>query len=117
MILSALLAAFFCGCVSAPRPGQLQSYNISGTAYFSLASLCDLKNIKCDYDLLSRTAELNRDSHRIKIQTGGKTVFVDGAPRELSDPVDLYRGMLVVPQQLRQIVESLFPSIPPDPKQ
>ena len=106
----------FCGCVSTPKKGQVPSYTISGVTYFSLASLCDLKNIKWEYDSLTRTAGLNRDAHQIKIQAGGKTIFVDGSPRQLNEPVDIYRGMLVVPGQFRQVIEGLFPEYAQQPE-
>jgi len=109
LILSAALPAFFfSGCAGVPRKGQLQQYSISGAPYFSLVSLCELKDISWDYDPLTRTADLSRNAHRIKLFAGGKTIFVDGRPRELNSPVDIYRGMLVVPAQLRQMVESML---------
>jgi N-acetylmuramoyl-L-alanine amidase len=109
VFLSALLFLSFSGCASAPKKGSIQSYTISGVTYFSLVSLCDLKNLNWEYDPLTRTADLNRNAHRIRLQAGGKTIFVDGSPRQMNEPVDIYRGMLVVPGQFRQIVEALFP--------
>ena len=105
---AALLLAGFCGCASAPRKGGVQSYTISGATYYSLASLCDLNNVKWEYDLLARTAVLNKGAHRINLQSGGKTIFVDGSSRQLNEPVDIYRGALVVPAQFRQILEALL---------
>ncbi len=115
ILFLAFIAFNSCGCVSTPKRGEAVSYTISGSPYFSLVSLCGLKDIKWDYDPLTRTAGLTRDAHSIKIQTGGKTIFLDGSPRQLSQPVDIYRGMLVVPDQFRQIVEELFPDHAPAP--
>jgi N-acetylmuramoyl-L-alanine amidase len=102
------LAAGLSGCVSVSRKGGLQSYTISGERYFSLLSLCELNNVKWDYDPLTRTADLSRLDHRIKLQTGGKVIFVDGSPRKLNEPVEIYRGMLVIPVELRNIFEAMF---------
>jgi N-acetylmuramoyl-L-alanine amidase len=96
------------GCASVSRKGVVQSYAISGSTYFSLLSLCDLNNVKWDYDPLTRTADLSRYDHRIKLQTGGKIIFVDGNPRHLNEPVEIYRGMLVIPVQFRDIFEAMF---------
>jgi N-acetylmuramoyl-L-alanine amidase len=112
----AAAALNLCGCVSTPKSGQVASYTISGSQYFSLVSLCGLKDIRWDYDPLTRIAGLTRGAHNIRIQAGGKTVFLDGSPRQLSQPVDIYRGMLVVPGQFRQIVEELFPDHAPAPE-
>ncbi len=107
-LIAVLLLASFCGCASAPKKGAVHSYTISGATYFSLASLCDLNNVKWEYDLLARTAVLNKGAHRINIQAGGKTIFVDGSSKQLNEPVDIYRGALVVPAQFRQLLEALF---------
>ncbi len=108
-LVLALIIFSFCGCAAVPKKGQVVAFNISGATYFSLVSLCDLKNIKWEYDSLTRTAGLNKDTHRIKIQVGGKTIFVDGSPRKLNEPVDIYQGMVVVPGQFLQLIEGLFP--------
>jgi len=107
-LVSALLLLNFCGCASVPRKGQITAYNISGAPYFSLVSLCDLLNIKWEYDSVTRTAQLRKDAHKINIQAGGRTIFVDGSPRQLNEPVDIYRGALVVSGQFRRILEELF---------
>jgi N-acetylmuramoyl-L-alanine amidase len=98
-----------CGCVSVPKKGGVASYSISGATYFSLLSLCGLKDIKWDYDPLTRTAGLSKDAHRIRLQAGGKTIYLDGSPRQLKQPVDIYQGMLVVPGQFLEMIENLFP--------
>jgi len=108
-LVLALVIINFCGCASVAKKSQVAAINISGAAYFSLVSLCDLKNIKWDYDSLTRTVSLNKDAHRINIQVGGKTIFLDGSSRQLNQPVDIYQGMLVVPGQLFQLIEGLFP--------
>ena len=108
-LVLALIIFNFCGCVSAPKKGLIPSYTISGSTYFSLLSLCGLKDIKWDYDPLTRTAGLSRDAHRIRLQVGGKTIFLDGSPRQLNQPVDIYQGMLDVPGQFLEIIENLFP--------
>ena len=107
-LVLALIIFNFCGCASVAKKGQVVAFNISGATYFSLVSLCDLKNIKWEYDSLTRTAGLNKDTHQIKIQVGGKTIFVDGSPRQLNEPLDIYQGMLVVSGQFLQLIEGLF---------
>lgn len=111
-----ILGFFSGGCATVSRKGGVNAYTISGATYFSLVSLCDLKNIKWDYDPLARTVDLNRGAHRIKLQAGGKTIFVDGSSRQLNEPIDIYRGMLVVPDQFRKIVEAMFPDFVPGPE-
>ncbi len=104
-----IVGLFLGGCATVSRKGGVASYTISGETYFSLVSLCDRNNIKWDYDPLTRTADLNRDDRRIKLQAGGKVIFVNGSFRKLSQPVDIYRGMLVVSSQFRKIFEEVFP--------
>ncbi len=112
LVLTLVIFNFY-GCVAVPKKGQLRSFTIAGATYFSLVSLCELKNIKWDYDPLTRTAGLQKDAHRINFQSGGRIIFVDGSPRKLNEPVDIYRGMLVVSGQFRRIIEDLFAEYAP----
>ncbi len=109
----ALVSMNFCGCVSVPQKGQVRSFTLHGATYFPLVSLCELKNIQWDYDPLTRTAGLQKDAHRINFHSGGKTIFVDGSPRQLNEPVDIHKGMLVVSGQFRRIIEDLFAEYAP----
>jgi N-acetylmuramoyl-L-alanine amidase len=99
----------FYGCASVPRKSAISSYNINGVSYLPLIALCDLKGINWDYDVITRTINLNRDSHRLKLMVGNNVIFIDGTPRELNRPVDIYEGAIVVPYKFReQILDVLF---------
>lgn len=104
-----ILVLTFCGCASIPRKTAIPSYSINGVSYLSLFTLCDLKGISWDYDVITRSVSLNKDSHQIKLLVGDNMVFVDGTPRQLNYPVDIYEGAIVVPYKFReQILDVLF---------
>ncbi len=97
------------GCATVSVRGALTTYSINGVSYLSLVALCDLKGINWDYDVITRTVNLKKDSHRIKLLVGENTVLVDGTPRQLNHPVDIYEGAIVVPYKFReQILDVLF---------
>ena len=107
-----LLVTILFGCASVPRKNAIPSYSINGVSYLPLIALCDLKGINWDYDLITRTVNLNKDSHRIKLLVGDDTVFVDGTARKLNCPVDIYKGAIVVPYKFReQILDVLFKEV------
>jgi N-acetylmuramoyl-L-alanine amidase len=113
--LSAII--LIAGCASVPRREELPAFNINGTTYLPLVTLCDLKNITWQYDTFSRTAVLNKDSHRINLMVGDTLVLVDGIPQYLKHPVELYQGTIAVPYRFKeQIIDSLFKEYYPQRK-
>jgi len=97
------------GCVTVPTKEAITSYNINGTTYLPLISLCELKGIKWEYDTFTRTVILSKDLHRINLMVGDALVLVDGLPQYLKHPVDIYQGTVVVPDKFKeQILDSLF---------
>ena len=109
-----LLIAFLCGylfsgCVTVPTKEALPTYNINGTTYLPLVSLCDLRRIDLDYDTYAKTVTLTKDAHRINLLVGDTLILVDGSPQHLKYPVDIYQGTVVVPYKFKeQILDVLF---------
>jgi N-acetylmuramoyl-L-alanine amidase len=108
----------FSGCATVPPAQQaLPIYNINGTSYLSLISLCNSRNIDLNYDEFTKTATLTRDSHKINLRVGDTLVLVDGEPQQLKHPVDIYQGALVVPYRFKeQVIDNLFNEFYPQHK-
>ncbi|OGX15493.1 MAG: hypothetical protein A2166_05010 [Omnitrophica WOR_2 bacterium RBG_13_41_10] len=104
-----LLVIGLSGCATVLTREALPTYNLNGTNYFSLVSLCNLKNIEWEYDVFSRRVILTKDSHSINLMVGEKIALVDGLPQYLKHPVDLYQGQVVVPSKFKEeVIDSLF---------
>ena len=100
---------FLSGCASVPVREGIMVYDINGAQYFSLGAICGLGGMTYDYDTFTQTATLAKDAHAIKLKVGDGLLLVDGRPTRIKYPVDLYNGMLVVPEQFKsQIVDALF---------
>ncbi|OGX40695.1 MAG: hypothetical protein A2984_00890 [Omnitrophica WOR_2 bacterium RIFCSPLOWO2_01_FULL_41_12] len=99
----------FIGCATVPTREALPTYNINGTTYLSLVSLCNQKGIALEYDTFTRTAALTKDTHKINLMVGDTLVLVDGQATQIKHPVDIYQGMVVVPYRFKeQILDTLF---------
>ncbi len=110
-----LLSAFLSGCATTPLRETLPSYNINGTTYFPLLSLCDSRNINWQYDAVTRSFVLNKASHRINLTVGESLVLVDGTPLHLKSPVDIYQGTVVVPYRFKEKILDVFFKAQPAP--
>lgn len=104
------IAVFFLsGCATVPTREALPTYNINGVTYLPLVSLCESRGINWQYDTFTRTAVLTKGAHKINLMAGQALVLVDGSPRYLSYPVDIYQGTVVVPYRFKeQILDVLF---------
>lgn len=97
------------GCATSPRREALPTYNIDGTAYVPLISLCISENVDCEYDTFTRRVVLTGGEHRVNLIVGDKLVLVDGREQRLKRPVDTYRGTVVVPYRFKEdIFDRLF---------
>jgi len=97
------------GCATVPMQEALPTYNINGTTYFPLISLCDLRNIDWQYDTFANTITLNKDSHKINLRVGDTLILVDGAVQHINSPIDIYQGAIVAPDKFKeQILDVLF---------
>jgi len=113
-ILRGMLAAALCvlclsGCVSVPTKEALPVYSIDGVNYVTLTTLCNVKGINWDYDTFSRTVTLFKNPHKINLMVGESLVLVNGSPRHLNHPLEIYQGGLAVPFEFKaQILDVLF---------
>ena len=88
---------------------SLPTYQINGTSYLPLLSLCKAKGVIMDYDTFTRSAILKKDSHRINLMVGQDLILVDGASQRLSHPPEIYQGTMVVPYRFKeQVLDALF---------
>ncbi len=109
------MASFLSGCATAPGRTVLPTYNINGTSYVSISSLCESEHIRWEYDSYTGKAYLNKGAHRINLMAGQKLVLVDGAPQYLKHPVDIYQGIIVVPFRFKeQVLDVLFKETYPE---
>jgi N-acetylmuramoyl-L-alanine amidase len=91
------------------KESALPVYNLNGTTYLSLVSLCDLRGINWEYDVFSKRITLSKDTHIINLLVGDNLVMVDGRAQMLKDPVDIYQGTVVVPHKFKeQVLDVLF---------
>ena len=98
----------FSGCATVPSGPYMPTYSISGIAYFPLISLCQAKGVAWEYDTLTRSAILTKGGHKVNLMVGDKTILVDGEPRHLNYPVDIYQGTVAVPSKLADILDNLI---------
>lgn len=98
----------FTGCATVGRREALPTFNLKGTAYVSLISLCESEGIDFDYDTFTRSATLRKGAHKISLMVGDTLVLVDASPRYLKQPVDIYQGTVVVPYKFKnEILDTL----------
>lgn len=102
-VIICVLFLFLSGCATAPVKESIPVYSVNGTAYYSLSDLCQSRGISLKYDIYTRTANLTKDSHSISLMVGDNLVLVDRRAFLLKDPVDIYKGMIVVPVQFKDI--------------
>ncbi|MDD5155079.1 MAG: N-acetylmuramoyl-L-alanine amidase [Candidatus Omnitrophica bacterium] len=105
------------GCATAPLRtglGNIPAYNIGGTTYLPLVSLCQQGDINWDYDTFTRSVTLKKGLHRINLRVGEDMIIVDGKIHNLSSPVDMYQGTVVVPLKFKErYLDVLFGEIKP----
>jgi N-acetylmuramoyl-L-alanine amidase len=101
-----LLAA---GCATTGQHAGIPTYFISGNTYVPLDAFCSSKAIRQEYDGLTRTVSLNKDSASVKFQVGRSDVLLNGRLAQLAVSSDFFKGMVIIPQELRQKIEELFP--------
>ena len=92
--LLAICVLQLCGCVSVPTQEALPTYNLGGRTYFSLNSICRVKDLGCDFDTYTR---------RILSRHG---MITDGA--SYGDIQGLFMGSLPQDVSLYQEYHALF---------
>jgi N-acetylmuramoyl-L-alanine amidase len=105
----AVLLLFACAGCATTRTAGIPQFTISGITYSGLVPLCGQRAISFDYDPLTRVMSLTKNGRSMKLQAGSGSALVDGRMKRFASPVDLYKGMLCVPQELKEEIESLFP--------
>jgi N-acetylmuramoyl-L-alanine amidase len=74
-----------------------------------LISICEARNIDWDYDIITKVMALSRDSQRVSLAVGSSVVIVNGIPRDIKYPVELYKGAVVIPVELKEeVFDGLF---------
>jgi N-acetylmuramoyl-L-alanine amidase len=97
------------GCATMPPREKIATYEINGTTYVSLVSLCERRQISWDYDTFAKTVVLQRGAHKINLRVGDTMALVDGRAEYLHHPVDIYQGVLVIPLRFKeQVIDYLF---------
>jgi N-acetylmuramoyl-L-alanine amidase len=109
-----LLVTLFIGCATAPpRTANFATYNINGTPYIPLVSLCQTLGIDWSYDTYTRSVHLSKGSHQMNLMVGQNLVMVDQSPMRLTSPVQIYKGTVVVPYRFKeQVIDSLYQETP-----
>lgn len=96
------------GCATIPA-GGIPTFTIRGASYVPLDAVCAARGIRPEYDALTRTVALAGSSAAMRFQVGRRDLLVNGAFAPMSSPVALYRGMVVIPLELRHKIDELFP--------
>ena len=111
-MLSGLAALAFvlalAGCATVPS-GGISTITLHGSPYVPLDAVCSSRGLAADYDGLTRTVAVYRGSEVIRFQVGRRDLLVSGCLSCLLSPVDVYRGMVVIPLELRRRIDELFP--------
>ena len=109
-IISISLVLILYGCATVPTIKEaFPTYNINGTTYFPLVSICEQRNINWEYDTFTRALDISKGNHKINLRVGDSLALVDGKAQNLHDPVDIYQGTIVVPSKFKEeILDTLF---------
>jgi N-acetylmuramoyl-L-alanine amidase len=115
-----LTAYFLSGCATVPKnlAGQpeIPVYNIRGSSYVPLVTLCDLYGINWSFDTFTRSVVLTRDLHRVYLKVGENVAIVDGVPQQLPQPVEFYEGTVAIPLKFKEgFFDPLFRRVPAAP--
>lgn len=103
------LVLFLSGCATVPTKEALPIYNINGSNYVSLLSLCESEHIEWEYDMFTKTVELTKGTHKINLVVGDTLMLVDGSPVHLKYPVEMHQGTVALPHKFKeQILSPLF---------
>lgn len=109
ILLGLFLFLSFSGCATSPVRENIQSYSLNGTVYYPLAPICKMRSIDWQYDTFSRQIYLTRENHEVKLSIGQDIAIVDGRSMNIGKPVELFNGMVVIPEVLKErVVDSLF---------
>jgi N-acetylmuramoyl-L-alanine amidase len=112
-ILFLLGASFISGCRSVPVQSDFVTYSIKGVKYFPLVNLCNARGIALEYDTFTRTAVLTKNTHKINLRISEKLALIDGNPRYLKSPVEVFQGTIVVPYKFKEdILDGMFQDAP-----
>lgn len=102
----------FHGCATAPpvMDMPIQTFNLYGTTYVPLKSLCDNLGVSWEWDGITQTAVLRKDEREIKMLVDSPLVSIDGRWDRINPSPRNYEGIIVVPwrfktQILGQIVK------------
>ncbi len=113
IILFLLSASFFSGCQSVPVKSDFVTYSINGVKYLPLVNLCNARGIALEYDTFTRTAVLTKNTHKINLRISEKLSLIDGNPRYLKSPVEVFQGTIVVPYKFKEdILDGMFQDVP-----
>ena len=108
-ILFFLAILLISGCATIPTGENITTYSLGGITYYPLVTLCTLRGVTMQYDVLLRTAYLNRDTQQVSLRVGDALVLVNGNPMHLNSPIDVYQGTIAVPRQFKeQVFDVLF---------
>jgi len=103
------LALLINGCATVPTGENITAYSIGGATYYPLVTLCDLRGVQMQYDVILRTAYLSKDGQHASLRVGDALVLVNDNPLRLNSPVDIYQGTIAVPRQFKeQVFDLLF---------
>ena len=114
MVSLFLIVLFFSGCATIPTGDNIATYSINGATYYPLVTLCDLRGVQLQYDVLLRTVHLNKDAQKVSLRVGDALVLVNDNVLHLNSPVDIYQGTIAVPRQFKeQVFDLLFKPLVP----
>ncbi|MFA6216982.1 MAG: N-acetylmuramoyl-L-alanine amidase [Candidatus Omnitrophota bacterium] len=113
-LLVVFCVSLICGCQSVPVKSDFVTYSINGIKYLPLVNLCNARGIALEYDTYTRTIVLTKNTHKINLRISDKLALIDGNPRYLKSPVDVFQGTVVVPYKFKEdILDGMFQDISP----
>jgi len=98
------------GCAGLPsRIEGIPTYTLGGNSYIPLILVCDKMGIDWEYDTLTRQITLYKNNHTCKMAVGSRWIQIDGSPRQINIPPQIYKGFVVIPRRMKDsVIDSLF---------
>ena len=104
-----LIVLLISGCATIPVGENIPTYSIAGKTYYPLITLCDLRGVQMQYDPITRTVYLDKDSKSVNLRPGDALILVNNNVMRLNSPVDISHGTVAVPRQFKeQVFDMLF---------
>lgn len=103
--LYSLLATFLVGCATVPQSTTFGELIIKDKHYAPVVNLCQQYGFDWQWDSFVRIVTLKKKSNEIKLLVGSPLILVNGLTKKMSLSAQLYRGMVIVPVEFKELIK------------